>query len=101
MTITVKHAFNCNIADDPAAAAKGEVLISHWNADHTVTGSLGRTLLDANTNYYVSTTGSDSNDGLTVGTAWATLTHAMQYISANIDIAGFTITINVGAGSFA
>lgn len=29
----IKHAFTCAIADDPAAAAAGDILPSHWNAD--------------------------------------------------------------------
>ena len=33
-----KHVFNCGIADDPTAAAAGEVLPSHWNADHDLSG---------------------------------------------------------------
>lgn len=59
-----------------------------------------RTVLTANANYYVSTTGSNSNDGLTVGTAWATVQHAMDVIAASIDIASFTITVNIGIGTF-
>jgi hypothetical protein len=60
-----------------------------------------RIILTANTNFYVSTTGNDSNNGLTLGTAWATLQHARDFISTSLDIAAFTITVNIGAGSFA
>lgn len=63
-------------------------------------GGGGRTILTGNTNYYVSATGSDSNDGLSSGTSWATLQHAMLYIAENIDLAGFIITVNIGAGTF-
>lgn len=35
-----------------------------------------------NTTYYVSTTGSDSNNGLTVGTAFATIQHASNVIAS-------------------
>ncbi len=38
MTVTVSHTFNCAITDDPGAQAAGEVLPSHWNATHTITG---------------------------------------------------------------
>lgn len=31
----VKHQFNVEVPDDPAAAAAGQVLPSHWNQDHT------------------------------------------------------------------
>lgn len=35
MTV-IKHIFQSSIADDPTAASNGEVLPSHWNADHTL-----------------------------------------------------------------
>lgn len=34
---TIRHQFESEIADDPAAEAAGEVLPSHWNQDHSVT----------------------------------------------------------------
>jgi hypothetical protein len=34
----IKHTFTCGIGDDPNAAAAGEVLPSHWNADHDLSG---------------------------------------------------------------
>jgi hypothetical protein len=36
MTITIKHNFNCAIADDPAAVAAGEVVPSKWNDAHAL-----------------------------------------------------------------
>lgn len=62
-------------------------------------GSGGRTVLTANTNYYVATTGSDSNPG-TSALPWATLQHAINYISTNVDIANWTVIINVAAGTY-
>lgn len=59
-----------------------------------------RIVLAANTNYYVASTGNDSNPG-TLAQPWLTLTHAMIYIAMNLDIAGFIVTVNIGAGSFA
>lgn len=101
MAITVTHAFVSGIADDPKASAAGEVLPSHWNANHVVTGTL-RTILTSNINYYISTTGSDSNGGTNSSTdAWATLQHAMNFIAVNLDLSGFTVTVNIGAGTFA
>src|SRR5512139_3643741 len=38
MALVVTHGFHSNIADDPAASAAGEVLPSHWNSNHTLTG---------------------------------------------------------------
>lgn len=37
----VTHKFTSAIADDPAAAAAGQVLPSHWNDDHDVTVEVG------------------------------------------------------------
>jgi hypothetical protein len=59
-----------------------------------------RTVLTGNTNYYVATTGNDSNPG-TIGSPWLTLQHAMDFISSMIDIAGFFVFVNIGAGTFA
>ena len=36
MTISVKHSFISSIVDNPTDAAAGDVLPSHWNAEHTV-----------------------------------------------------------------
>ncbi|CAI8693459.1 hypothetical protein [Burkholderia sp. IT-111MI5] len=61
-----------------------------------------RVRLTANTNFYVNaSTGSDSNNGLTSGTAWATLQKAWSVIQQNYDLAGFVATVNVAAGSYA
>lgn len=59
-----------------------------------------RTILTANTNYYVAIGGSDSNNGLSPATAWATLTHAAIFLAEFIDFAGFTVTVNIGTGTF-
>ncbi len=59
-----------------------------------------RTRLTANTNFYVAITGADSNAG-TIGSPWRTLQHAMDFISSSIDFAGFIITVNIAAGTFA
>lgn len=102
MAITVTHAFVSNIADDPKAAAAGEVLPSHWNATHVVTGGSGRTILSADFTYYVRTTGSDSNGGTNPTTdAWATINHAMAFIANNVDTGGNNIIVDIGAGTFA
>lgn len=106
MALTVTHGFVSGIADDAKAAAAGEVLPSHWNATHSITGTVdssigARKVLTANAVYFISITGSDSNDGLTSGTAWATLTHAMSVISSTLDLAEFKVTVHVGAGLFA
>lgn len=63
-------------------------------------GSGGRAILTANGNRFVRTTGSDSNDGLTPATAWATITHAAIVLGSTLDFGGFQMIVDVGAGSF-
>lgn len=47
MVLSVSHNFSCGIADDPASQAAGEILPSHWNDTHAVTGTLPVADLDA------------------------------------------------------
>lgn len=71
-------------------------------SQHAVQLGQVRQRLSANTNFYVNaSTGSDSNNGLTAGTAWATISKALTVLQQNYDLAGFTATINVAAGSYA
>src|ERR1700734_1516651 len=76
----------------------GQVLTS--NGTSSPTWQNNRITLTGNTNYYVATTGSDSNLG-TSGSPWLTLQHAHDYLISNVDFAGFTVTINVAAGTYA
>jgi hypothetical protein len=59
-----------------------------------------RTILTAARTYYVATTGNDSNDGLTSGTAFLTIQHADDVASA-LDNGGNNITIQVANGTYA
>lgn len=59
-----------------------------------------RIRLTANTTFYVATTGNDSNDGLTVGTPWLTIQHAVVVLQASYDLAGFTATIQLADGAY-
>lgn len=61
----------------------------------------GRVILTSNEDFYVATTGNNSNDGLTVGTPWLTLQHAWNVLQQDYDLAGFTATIHVANGSYA
>lgn len=44
MAVSLKHNFASGIADDPVAQAAGEVLPSHWNAEHDLTLGTDRLL---------------------------------------------------------
>jgi hypothetical protein len=62
--------------------------------------TLIRTRLTANTSYYVSTSGSDSTGNGSSGLPWATIQNAVNYVQDNIDLNGFTATINVADGTY-
>ena len=55
------------------------------------------TMTTGNISYYVSPTGSNSNDGLTAGTPFLTIAYALSKIPKNIR---HTITINVASGTY-
>jgi hypothetical protein len=59
-----------------------------------------RPILTSTATRFVRAGGNDSNDGLTSGTAWATLQHAMDLISM-LDTAGFLTKVDIGPGLFA
>ncbi len=59
-----------------------------------------RERLTASRNYYIATTGSDANDGLTVGAPWATFAHAHAVIRDTLDFNGWQVTVNVADGAY-
>jgi hypothetical protein len=78
------------------AAATGVVTFPNT----TIAG--GREILAANRTYYVRTDGSNSNNGLanTSGGAWLTPQKAMDVIAGTLDLAGFTVTVQLGDGTY-
>lgn len=60
---------------------------------------LTRLRLTAPITFYVSPSGNDANDGLTTGTAWASITHAYNYIRDRIDLNGFQASIQLADGT--
>jgi len=69
-------------------------------AAYLVSAGLIREKLTANRTYYVSTAGSDSNDGLTAGAPLATLNKARDII-LGLDLNGFTVTVQHAASQTA
>jgi hypothetical protein len=57
--------------------------------------------LSANTTFNVATTGSDTTGDGSSGNPWATLQHAIDFVSNNVDLNGFAVQINVAAGTYA
>ena len=62
-------------------------------------GGDGRDTLTAARTYYVRTSGSDSNDGLSTGGAFATIQKAIDTV-AGLDLSVYDVTISVGTGTF-
>jgi hypothetical protein len=83
---------------------QGVRIVSNGTNYFTQRGGSGcREKLTAARTYYVRTDGSNSNNGLanTSGGAWLTLQYAVDWITQNIDCGGNTVTLQVGAGTFA
>ncbi len=59
----------------------------------------GRTVLTIDTTYYVSTTGSNTGAG-SQASPWLTIQHAVNVIAATLDIASFTVTIQLADGTY-
>jgi hypothetical protein len=69
--------------------------IANWITAGQQANFLQRTQLQTNLNLYVNgSTGSNSNNGLTSGTAFATFNYCWTYLLDNYDLNGFTVTIN-------
>lgn len=99
MTLTVTHAKTVNIADDAKAAAAGEVLPSDWNANHVVSG-VAFQVATSNLTLYVDPTGSDSNNGTSSLTPFATIQHAIN-VAQSYDFDGqYFPQINCADGSY-
>lgn len=59
-----------------------------------------RIVLSAALTVYVSTTGSNANDGLSAATPWLTTQHAIDVLVANYDLGGQTVTIQLADGTY-
>ena len=59
-----------------------------------------RIMLSGNLNMYVSPTGSDSNSGLSSGTPFQTLQHAVAVAQHRYDCQGFNVMVNLAAGTY-
>ncbi len=57
--------------------------------------------LAANTTFNVATTGNDTTGDGSSGSPWATLQKAIDFVANSVDLNGFTVQINVGAGTYA
>ncbi|WP_445215455.1 hypothetical protein ACKWRH_23535 [Bradyrhizobium sp. Pa8] len=72
-----------------------------WIASQSGGGGVGRTMLSADTTYFVRTDGNDANNGLTnsPGGAFLTIPKAMS-VAAALDTLSYQLTISAQAGTF-
>ena len=64
------------------------------------TGTVVQQSLTGNRTYYVSTTGSNSNDGLSVGTAFLTVQKAIDVVTSLLIPPGIQVTIKLSNGTY-
>jgi len=75
-------------------------LLSILAAAGVLPGAGGRTILAAPTTFYIATTGSDSNTGLTSGSPWLTPGHAYAVLTSLYDFGGQDVTVQAAAGTY-
>ncbi|WP_341913297.1 hypothetical protein [Ferrovibrio terrae] len=68
--------------------------------NYVTSESPARCRLGAATSFYVATTGSDTNHGLTTGAPFATIQHAIDVIAKAIDLNGYRATVQVADGTY-
>ncbi|MGN6769290.1 MAG: hypothetical protein ACTHJQ_05495 [Rhizobiaceae bacterium] len=83
-----------------SVAAGGGIAVDSTDPANPIVKALARERLTANRTYYVATTGSDSNNGLTSGAAFLTIQKALNVIIGTLDLGGFNVTIQVAAGTY-
>lgn len=89
-------------ADPLFNAMSGDATITNTGAI-TVTKTGGvplRIPLTTATTFYVATTGSDSNNGLTSGTPWLTPQHAYAVLTSLYDFGGQNVTVQFANGTY-
>ena len=84
MSNALTHAFVCGLADDAAADAAGEVVISDWNAQHTFAGAT------ANGQFLIAASGE------TTGVVW---TGGLTYATPNLTLASGQVLVPDGTSA--
>lgn len=77
----------------------GDYIYTAFPADFQALKGVRASVLKNYTFFVNASTGSDSNNGLSSGSAFATLQHAWDFLSTTLDGNGFTLTIDVAAGT--
>jgi hypothetical protein len=97
---------NPKLSDMPEGTIKGRAAGAGTGAPQDLTpaqlraiGGYRETLL-ADRTYYVATTGSDGNDGLSPGSPFLTLQRAIDVIVGTLDLGGFVATVQLADGTY-
>ena len=77
-----------------------DTTLSAWALQNPANGVVGRIRLQANLTLYVSTSGSDTANGLTSAAPFATLTHAWNVVQNSYDLNGYAVTVQLAAGTY-
>ena len=101
MGLAGSDAFRFKVSPDGAAFFDAMVVDQATGRVAFPAGVTGvRPQLAGNITYHVAASGSDGNDGLTAGTAFATVQKAADE-AARLDCAGYDVTIQLANGSYA
>jgi len=104
VALTITHPFVSAIADDPAAAAAGQVVPSNWNASHSISGTLPAANIapaGSTTQVQFNLGGALSADsGFTYAGSGGVVTIAQGTIAANAKALNITGTFNNAGVSF-
>lgn len=77
----------------------GDVNTFVANLTLAIAATAQRIKLQNNATYYVSTAGSDANNG-SLGSPWATLQHSWDWIQSNLDFNGHIVQVIVADGTY-
>ena len=92
---------NLDGGTDPVYLGPGQsIQVVSDGTDYWSIAKPDRCRLGADTTLHIATTGDDGNGGLTSSDPWATMQHAWDMLQDRFDLAGHTVTIQLGNGTY-